>query len=164
MTLRFRPKLRVQLADNKRVLDYYADLAGKPRLEPHLILQRPVRTQHRNESRISEADVNEDIRAHMAAREDLVLWRNTRGVAVAPSGERIAYGVGPNGASDWIGYKLVEITEGMVGLTIAQFVAVEAKAPDARAPDDAQIRFVERVNKAGGRAIVARSKQDMEGL
>lgn len=164
MTLRFRPKLREQLAEAKRANDMYADLAGKPRLETHPILLTPVREQHRNEQRISEADVNEAIREAMAGRDDLVLWRNNRGVVTLPNGSLVHYGVGPNGASDWIGYRQVKITAEMVGQTIAQFVAVEAKAPDAGKPDELQIRFIGRIRKAGGQAIVARGREDIEKL
>jgi hypothetical protein len=52
----------------------------------------------------------------------------------------------------------------MVGCEIAQFVAVEAKAPDVPTIDDAQERFLDRVAKAGGIAIVARGRGDLEKL
>jgi hypothetical protein len=74
------------------------------------------------------------------------------------------YGVGPNGAADWIGYRVVVVTPSMVGCEIAQFVAVEAKAPDVPTIDDAQERFLDRVAKAGGIAIVARGRGDLEKL
>lgn len=160
--LKFKPKLRVQLERNNAADRHYAAMFGK---EPAAQAVIPAtRTYSRNEQRISEADVNDTIRAYMAGRDDLVLWRNNRGMARGHNGAPITYGVGPNGASDWIGYRTVVITPCMVGTEIAQFVAVEAKAPDAGKPDDAQMRFVERVNKAGGRAIVARSRSDVEKL
>jgi hypothetical protein len=118
----------------------------------------------RNPNRISEAQVNETIREFSATRDDLVLWRNNSGVAQDSSGHTVRYGVGPRGASDWIGYKVVEITEGMVGKSVAVFTACEAKAPDAGAPDDAQIRFINRVNNAGGIALIVRERNDLEKL
>jgi hypothetical protein len=118
----------------------------------------------RNPDRISEAQVNETIREFSATRDDLVLWRNASGLATGANGAPVRFGVGPNGASDFIGYRQVEITEGMVGKTIAQFISVESKAPDAGPPDDAQVRFIDRINKAGGVAIVVRGRDDLEKL
>lgn len=157
--LRFRDQVRAAKTAN----DLYADLAGKPRLD-YSDLIKPTRPHHVNPDRISEAQVNHMIREHMAPRQDLVLWRNNRGVATGANGAPLRYGVGPNGASDWLGYRIVTITPEMVGKTLAQFVAVEAKAPDAGAPDDAQIRFIERVNASGGKAIVVRERKDVEEL
>lgn len=164
MTLRFRPSFREQLRSAKRGNDFYADMAGKPRLETHPLLEKPVRQYQHNDQRVSEADVNDVIRQYMASREDLVLWRNNMGLATSANGSPVRYGVGPNGASDWIGYRSVTITPDMVGTEIAQFIAVEAKAPDARTPDDAQLRFIGRIRKAGGKAIVVRGRSDLEDL
>lgn len=164
MTLRFRPKFREQLRQAKLANDMYADLAGKQRLETHPMLNKPIRTRRANTERISEADVNDTIREFSAKRDDLVLWRNNRGEALTSSGATVRYGVGPNGASDWIGYRVLVVTPDMVGYEIAQFIAVEAKAPDAGPPDDAQSRFLNSVNIAGGRAIVVRGRKDLESL
>jgi hypothetical protein len=162
MRARFRPKLREQLAESKRANDFYADLAGKPRLDysDHL---KPKRSYTHNPDRVSEADVNHTIREFSASRDDVTLWRNNRGEVMTDRGP-VRYGVGPNGASDWIGYRVVVITPCMVGTEIAQFVAVEAKAPDADAPTSAQQRFLEHVNKAGGVAIEVRERRDLDKL
>src|SRR4029077_1958727 len=104
------------------------------------------------------------IREFSASRDDITLWRNNRGEVVTPGGIPVRYGVGPNGASDWIGYRQIAITQAMVGSVIAQFVAVEAKAPDADAPSSAQQRFLEHINKVGGFAIEARGREDLEKL
>lgn len=160
---KFRPKFRDQVASAKRGNDLYADLAGKPRLDYLSVLTPQRASPVRNPDRVSEAQVNEMIRDTMAARADLVLWRNNRGEVLLPQG-RLRYGVGPNGSSDWIGYRTLVVTPDMVGCEIAQFVAVEAKAPDAREPDDAQLRFIGRIRAAGGKAIVVRKREDMEEL
>lgn len=160
---KFRPTFRDQVRSAKRGNDLYADLAGKPRLDYSSLLTPQRASPVRDPNRVSEADVNTMIRETMAAREDLVLWRNNRGEVLLPQG-RLRYGVGPNGASDWIGYRVVTVTPDMVGLEFAQFVAVEAKAPDAGSPDDAQVRFIDRVNAMGGKAIVVRNKDELDKL
>lgn len=164
MTLRFRPKFREQLQQAKLANDMWADLAGKPRLDYSAHLTPKRASPVRNPDRISEADVNDTIREFSAKRDDLVLWRNNRGEALTSNGATVRYGVGPNGASDWIGYRVLVVTPDMVGCEIAQFIAVEAKAPDAGPPDDAQFRFISRVNVAGGKAIVVRERKDLESL
>jgi hypothetical protein len=95
-----------------------------------------------------EAAVNDDIYATYSRRPDVKLWRNNRGVA--QYGQQIVrYGVGPRGASDWIGYRVVTITQEMVGQRLAQFAALEAKRP-GETPDDNQQRFLDSVTADGG--------------
>jgi hypothetical protein len=159
-----RPSFRETVEAAKRSNDFYADMAGKPRLDYSDTLKPKRASPVRNPNRVSENDVNDTIREFSAQREDLVLWRNNRGEVVLPSGQHMRYGVGPNGASDWIGYRVVVVTPSMVGCEIAQFVAVEAKAPDVPTIDDAQQRFIDRLNEHGAKAIVARGRWDLEKL
>lgn len=74
-----------------------------------------------------------------------VLLKNARAVA---------FGVGGEGGSDLIGWRSVEITPDMVGKKIAQFAAVEVKAPGGRATES-QINFIKQVNNAGGYGVIA---------
>lgn len=156
----FKDKMR----ESKRANDMYADLAGKPRLDySEYNLDRPKHAPPiRDESRITEAHVNDSIRDFSANRDDLVLWRNNRGMIDLPGGGKLRYGVGPNGASDWIGYRRVKITQEMVGSTIAQFIACEAKAPDAPPTPAHQEAFLRAVRAGGGVGFVARSVQDVQ--
>lgn len=101
----------------------------------------------------SESEVNKEILQISQARKDIRLWRNNRGMAKI-HGHRVRYGVGPNGAADWLGYRVVFITEEMVGTRIAQFLAVEAKR-QGEAPEEEQQRFIDSVNADGGCAGVA---------
>src|SRR5258708_26366955 len=116
----------------------------------------------RDENRITEAHVNDVIRDFSASRDDLVLWRNSRGMIDLPGGGKLRYGVGPNGASDWIGYRTVRVTQEMVGSEVAQFIAVEAKAPDAGATPPHQEAFLRAVRAGGGMGFLARRKKDLE--
>jgi hypothetical protein len=95
-----------------------------------------------------ESAVNDAIYDEFKKRPDVRLWRNNRGVAMYGQ-QQVRYGVGPRGASDWIGYRMVTITEKHVGATIAQFVALEAKRL-GEVPDDDQQKFIDRVNADGG--------------
>jgi hypothetical protein len=161
---RFQPKFREQVEASKRANDQLADLYGKPRLDYSHLLKPKRASPVRDPLRVSEAQVNDDIREESAKRDDLVLWRNNRGEVILPGGAHLRYGVGPNGAADWIGYRVVVVTPSMVGCEIAQFVAVEAKAPDVPTIDDAQQRFIDRLNANGAIAIVARGRGDLEKL
>src|SRR5260221_7151488 len=160
---RFGRSFRDTTRDAKRANDLYADLSGKPRLDYSAYnLDRKRAPIVRDENRITEAHVNDVIRDFSASRDDLVLWRNNRGMIDLPRGGKLRYGVGPNGSSDWIGYRSVRITAEMVGSTIAQFVACEAKAPDAGAVPDHQEAFLRAICAGGGIGFVARGVDDIE--
>lgn len=67
------------------------------------------------------------------------------------------------GSSDLIGWLPVLITPEMVGTYIAAFTAIEAKTKTGRVSQD-QINFIANVSQAGGRAGVARSKEDAKKI
>ncbi len=118
----------------------------------------------RDLARVSEADVNAAIRSFSGSRDDIVLWRNNKGMVQIPGGGMMPYGLGPNGASDWIGYRRVVISPDMVGTIIAQFTCVEAKAPDAGPVPEHQQAFLRAVNAAGGIGIVVRDAEELKKL
>jgi hypothetical protein len=95
-----------------------------------------------------ESSVNDGIYHQYKDRGDVKLWRNNRGVAQYGS-QTVVYGVGPRGASDWIGYRCIKITPEMVGQVVAQFAALEAKRLGEQ-PDERQQRFIDTVNADGG--------------
>lgn len=71
--------------------------------------------------------------------------------------------VGIVGASDYIGWLPVLITADMVGKTIAQFLAVETKMPKGKTKKsrlEKQLNFITAVNRAGGKAFIARSAEE----
>jgi hypothetical protein len=66
----------------------------------------------------------------------------------------------PKGFSDLFGWVSVEVTEKMVGQRLAVFCAIEVKSKTGRVSPE-QTRFVEAVQKAGGRAVIARGAEDL---
>jgi hypothetical protein len=92
------------------------------------------------------------------------LFRNTIGRFVNADGRWINYGLANPGGSDLIGWRQIKITHDMVGLTIAQFTAIEVKSASGRLSQH-QEAFIEAVNKAGGFAICVRSEGEaMRGI
>ena len=69
----------------------------------------------------------------------------------------------PKGFSDTFGFRLVEITPDMVGTKIAQFVAIEVKTTKGAIRDE-QTKFIDVVNKNGGRGGICRSPEDALNL
>ena len=69
---------------------------------------------------------------------------------------------GIEGMADLGGWVPVEITADMVGATMAVYAQVEVKE-NAR-PTTAQLAWVAAVNKAGGRAGIARSEKDLADI
>ena len=168
---RFRPSLReVKLANNKADA-FYAALAGKEPMAQNVIAPKRERTPQRNPSdsggvdidgvhykqRLAaiktgaptESEVLSAIRDSLKRHPRVTLYRNNRGQVILPSGGRLTYGVGPNGAADLLGWREVRITADMVGEKIAQFTALEVKRPGAK-PDPEQRAFLDAVYAAGG--------------
>lgn len=65
----------------------------------------------------------------------------------------------PTGFSDLFGWTPRVITPADVGLQLAQFTAIECKAPRGKATES-QTAFLRAVERAGGLAGVARSPED----
>ena len=162
MTLRSRPSRRDHLLAVKGQLDGLMQMAGKP-IQDFLTKIPDVAKPRKPSGKRLERDVSRDIREWVQHVADLTLWRNNRGSVELDGGKRLTYGVGPNGASDLIGFRTIVVTQAMVGKRIAQFVAVECKAPGAE-PSDDQISFIDRIQAAGGIAGIARSVRDAENI
>lgn len=99
-----------------------------------------------------EADVTPEILQAMTA-SGCHLFRNNRGVAKYGPSQWVRYGVGPNGASDFIGYLSLVVTPEMVGHRVAIFVAPETKAQGATSSADhlaRQAAWRDSIRSAGG--------------
>lgn len=110
----------------------------------------------------SEAEVSPQIVQAMEA-SGCQLFRNNRGVA--KYGKRwVRYGVGPNGAADWIGFLPVRITPEMVGQYVAVFVSAETKRPISAEYAKSQFVWRNRVLAAGGIAGITHSWEQGRAL
>lgn len=69
---------------------------------------------------------------------------------------------GVEGMSDLGGWVSVEITPDMVGSTLA--VVAQAEVKENARPTAAQLAWIAAVNKAGGRAGIARSEKDLADI
>ena len=108
---------------------------------------------------MTEADIQTAIRIR-ASQLNITLFRNNVGESIdAKSGRRIRYGL-CRGSSDLIGWTPVTITADHVGSVIAQFTAIEVKTPTGRVRPEQQ-QFIAVVSAAGGRALIARSPEDI---
>jgi len=95
-----------------------------------------------------------------------VTTRFTRKVDIHPGDVLLRqarpFHTGFEGWSDCGGWRPVVITPEMVGTTIAQYTAAEIKN-GARTTSE-QAKFIDAVNKAGGRAGIVRTEKDLENL
>lgn len=89
------------------------------------------------------------------------LFRNNTGALKDEAGRLVRFGLAP-GSSDLIGWRTVEITEDMVGTSLAVFTAIEVK--DRGRPTPQQLAFLEAVKAAGGIGGVARSTDEARRL
>lgn len=64
------------------------------------------------------------------------------------------------GSADLIGFKRILITPDLLGQTLAQFAAIEVKAPRGRL-SAAQAHFLEFIRAEGGIAVLARQEGDL---
>ena len=87
------------------------------------------------------------------------LFRNNVGMFQTLDGRYIRTGLCV-GSSDLIGWRVVTITPDMVGATIAQFVALEAKNGRGKTTKE-QEAFINTLIQAGGLAAVVRTDDDV---
>lgn len=82
------------------------------------------------------------------------LYRNNRGVFYTESGMKTRAGLEQDGASDLIGHYPLEITQDMVGKTIAVFWAAEGKRKGWKGvkteTERKQQIFIDNINNRGG--------------
>lgn len=114
-----------------------------------------------------EAEACKQFEQYFMNLGNTILWKNPRGKFKTIHGTFMKAGLGGNGASDYIGFQKVIITEEMVGKTIAIFIAAELKRfdrPDRVRTTTDQIDFVNLINKCGGKAAIIDSMEDAKKL
>lgn len=106
----------------------------------------------------SEANIQNEILMELS-KQGCLVWRQDTGAYKDPkSGRLVRYGL-CKGSSDVIGAIPVEITQDMVGKTVAIFGAWEVKTATGRIRPEQKL-FIAAVRKSGGRAGIARSAED----
>lgn len=105
-----------------------------------------------------ETNIVHEIQA-VASKSGNRLWKNVRGMFMTKSGHPIKVGLMAAGASDLIGFTIVEVTPDMVGNLVPVFTAIEVKTSTGSASED-QMSFISFVKSVGGIADVARSSDD----
>lgn len=88
------------------------------------------------------------------------LFRNQRYKGQTSKGAWVDCGVGGDGGSDLVGYRMITITPDMVGTIIAQYAEVEAKYGKGRASPEQKSRL-DRLNKDGAIGILAYCTEDV---
>lgn len=122
-------------------------------------------TQRKPRGRQKEGLTNDAIAEWLKLRPELVMGRNKRRLATPPGMSKpIMLGWLVDGSSDWIGYRTVIITPGMVGQRIAQFVAIEAKRADGGVVSREQEGFLNALKDAGGCCGVAHDAEEAEEI
>jgi hypothetical protein len=109
----------------------------------------------------SEHEIQQRIRL-ACGRGPVRLWRNNTGALVDQQGRFVRFGL-CKGSSDLIGLRSVLVTPEMVGQRIAQFVALEIKAPQGVVSPEQQA-FLRLVQQLGGVAAVCRSIQQAQAV
>ena len=109
----------------------------------------------------SEHEIQQRIRL-ACGRGPVRLWRNNTGALVDQQGRFVRFGL-CKGSSDLIGLRKVVVTPEMVGQRIAQFVALEIKAPQGVVSPEQQA-FLRLVQELGGVASVCRSIEQAQAV
>ncbi len=109
----------------------------------------------------SEHEIQQRIRL-ACGRGPVRLWRNNTGALVDQQGRFVRFGL-CKGSSDLIGLRSVVVTPEMVGQRIAQFVALEIKAPQGVVSPQQQA-FLRLVQELGGVASVCRSIEQVQAV
>jgi hypothetical protein len=109
----------------------------------------------------SEHEIQQRIRL-ACGRGPVRLWRNNTGALVDQQGRFVRFGL-CKGSSDLIGLRSVVVRPEMVGQRIAQFVALEIKAPQGVVSPE-QRAFLRLVEELGGLAAACRSVEEAEQL
>ena len=109
----------------------------------------------------SEHEIQQRIRL-ACGRGPVRLWRNNTGALVDQQGRFVRFGL-CKGSSDLIGLRSMVVTPEMVGQRIAQFVALEIKAPQGVVSPQQQA-FLRLVQELGGVASVCRSLEQAQAV
>lgn len=109
----------------------------------------------------TESQIMTDIRLALS-KGDVRLFRNNVGVLRDVKGNYVQYGLAV-GSADLIGWRTVRITRDMVGMSIAQFVALEVKRPGGHVSPQ-QRAWLAIAQSAGALVGIVHSVEEARGL
>ena len=126
-------------------------------------------------SMTSESSIQKAIQVGIGSRSDVRIFRNQVGAGWIGESVRLKNGdvliKNPRyvqfglavGSSDLIGMKTTIITAEMIGMPMAQFLAIEVKAKSGRVTDE-QKAFIAMCQERGALAGIARTVDDALGI
>lgn len=109
----------------------------------------------------TESQIMTDIRLALS-KGDVRLFRNNVGVLRDAKGHYVQYGLAV-GSADLVGWRTVRITRDMVGMSLAQFVALEVKRPGGRVSPP-QRAWLAVAQSAGALVGIVHSVEEARGL
>lgn len=112
--------------------------------------------------RNTETNIMNAIMLRLSERGCMVMRNNTGKFRSLTDPSRIV-SVGQVGSADVIGVRPLLITADMVGQTIGEAVAIEVKTEKGR-QSDAQKKWQAAWQSRGGRYLLARSTDDLDGM
>ncbi|MFZ9514719.1 MAG: VRR-NUC domain-containing protein [Bacteroidia bacterium] len=111
---------------------------------------------------MTETDIQRLIQREVSKNPNVRLFRNQTGCYKLANGQYLHSGL-LRGSGDLIGWKTIEITEDMVGKSVAVFTSVEVKTASGKLSPE-QKHWMDKVNQAGGIGLVMRSANDTHEL
>lgn len=111
----------------------------------------------------TEKQIQADINQYLGINymDDIRVFRNNVGMYMKGR-HKIEYGLAI-GSSDLIGWHKIIITEAMIGMAFARFLAIEIKSKTGKMRAS-QTNFINRVREFGGIAGVVRDVRDLDKL
>lgn len=122
---------------------------------------------------MTETSLQAEVLRALGSRPDVRLFRNQVGQGwvgkfAARTGDgtlllgarKVSFGLCP-GSGDLIGWRILPVTQAMVGMEIAQFLSVEIKTPGGTIRPE-QKNWWHHLNQTGARAVIARSVSEAE--
>ncbi len=91
------------------------------------------------------------------------LFRNQRYKGKTDKNAWVDCGVGGDGGSDLVGYRIITITPDMIGKQVAIFTAIETKIKGGYKRPEQKL-FIDAVNKNGGIGLFAYSMDDLNSV
>lgn len=111
---------------------------------------------------MNETQILQSIRAELS-HGTIRLYRNNSGRFQDRTGRWVTFGIPGEGGGDLLGWKIITVTEAMLGQRIAQFVSLEIKRATGRLTVPQQ-RWLDLCAASGAISGVARSVDEARSI